>query len=48
MVLAVLSFFNLLGGIASISGSHVFVANAHYVVGDLRAWGWGSGAGGFR
>src|SRR4029077_7431613 len=20
--------------------SHVFVANAHYVIGDLRAWGW--------
>ena len=27
-------------GIAAIANSHVFVANAHYVIGDLRAWGW--------
>jgi hypothetical protein len=39
-VLAVLGFFNLLDGIAAIANSHVFVANAHYVVGGLRAWGW--------
>jgi hypothetical protein len=40
VVLSVLGFFNLLDGIAAISRSHVFVANAHYVVGNLRAWGW--------
>ena len=40
VVLAVLGFFNLLDGIAAISRSHVFVANAHYAVGNLRAWGW--------
>jgi hypothetical protein len=40
VALAVLGLFNLLDGIAAISRSHVFVANAHYVVGDLRAWGW--------
>ena len=33
-------FFNMLYGIAAIANSHVFVAGAHYVVGDLRAWGW--------
>ena len=27
-------------GIAAIANSHVFVANAHYVFGNLRAWGW--------
>src|SRR5260370_25871527 len=27
-------------GIAGIANSHVFVANAHYVFGNLRAWGW--------
>ena len=32
-------FFNMLYGIAAIAHSHVFVANAHYVIGDLRAWG---------
>jgi hypothetical protein len=40
VVLAVLGFFNLLDGIAAISRSYVFVANAHYVFGSLRAWGW--------
>ena len=33
-------FFNMLYGIAAIAHSHVFVANAQYVIGDLRAWGW--------
>ena len=28
------------GRIAAIANSHVFVAGAHYVIGDLRAWGW--------
>ena len=27
-------------GIAAIADSHVFTASAHYVVGNLRAWGW--------
>jgi hypothetical protein len=40
VLLAVVGFFNLLYGIAAVANSHVFVANAHYVVGDLRAWGW--------
>ncbi len=40
VVLAVAGFFNLIYGIAAIANSHVFVANAHYVFGGLRAWGW--------
>ena len=40
ILLFVDGFFNMLYGIAAIANSHVFVANAHYVVGDLRAWGW--------
>ncbi len=36
----VAGFFNMIYGIAAIANSHVFVANAHYVIGDLRAWGW--------
>jgi hypothetical protein len=40
VVLLVLGFFNMLYGIAAIANSHVFTANAHYVFGDLRAWGW--------
>ena len=40
ILLLVIGFFNMLYGIAAIANSHVFVANAHYVIGDLRVWGW--------
>src|SRR5450631_1545206 len=36
----VVSCFNLIYGIAAIANSHVFTANAHYVFGSLRIWGW--------
>ena len=39
-LLVTVGFFNLIDGIAAIADSHVFIANAHYVVGDLRLWGW--------
>ena len=40
ILLLVAGFFNMIYGIAAIAQSHVFVANAHYVFGNLRAWGW--------
>ena len=40
ILLAVIGFFNMLYGIAAIANSHVFTANAHYVFGSLRTWGW--------
>ena len=40
VLLLVIGFFNLIDGIAAIANSHVFIANAHYVFGDLRTWGW--------
>jgi hypothetical protein len=40
IMLAVIGCFNLIYGIAAIANSHVFVADAHYVVGNLRGWGW--------
>jgi hypothetical protein len=40
ILLLIVGFFNMIYGIAAIANSHVFVANAHYVFGDLRAWGW--------
>ncbi len=40
VLVAMVGFFNLLDGIAAIANSHIFVGNARYVVGDLRAWGW--------
>ena len=39
-VLGWVGSFNLMYGIAAIANSHVFVANAHYVFGNLRTWGW--------
>ena len=39
-LLVTVGFFNLIDGIAAIANSHIFIANAHYVVGDLRLWGW--------
>jgi len=39
-LLVTVGFFNLIDGIAAVANSHVFIANAHYVVGDLRLWGW--------
>jgi hypothetical protein len=39
-LLAVVASFNVIEGIAAIARSHIFIANAHYVIGDLRAWGW--------
>lgn len=40
ILLLVVGFFNMIYGIVAIANSHVFVANAHYVFGDLRTWGW--------
>jgi len=39
-MLVIIGCFNLIYGIAAIANSHVFVANAHYVFGNLRTWGW--------
>jgi hypothetical protein len=40
ILLVVIGCFNLIQGIAAIANSHVFVANAHYVFANQRAWGW--------
>ena len=40
VMLLVVGIFNVIDGIAAIANSHLFVANAHCVIGDLRAWGW--------
>ena len=40
VLLGVVGIFNLIDGIAAVARSHIFIANAHYVIGDLRAWGW--------
>ena len=40
VLLLVAGFWNMIYGIAAIANSHVFVANAHYVFGNQRTWGW--------
>jgi hypothetical protein len=40
VLLLTLGVFNMIDGIAAINRAHFYVANAHYVFGDLRAWGW--------
>ena len=40
ILVGVLGFANLLDGIAAVAKSSVFIGNARYVFGDLRAWGW--------
>jgi hypothetical protein len=40
VLLVIVGCFNLIYGIAAIANAHVFVANAHYVFGGLRSWGW--------
>jgi hypothetical protein len=39
-LLGVAGTFNMIDGITAVARSHVFVADAHYVIGDLRTWGW--------
>jgi sulfite exporter TauE/SafE len=40
VLMVIIGCFNLIYGIAAIANSHVFTANAHYVFGSLRTWGW--------
>ena len=40
VLLVIVGCFNLIYGIAAVANSQVFTANAHYVFGDLRTWGW--------
>ena len=40
VMLLVAGFWNLIQGITAIGRSHIYVASAHYVFGDLRSWGW--------
>src|ERR1700761_2355532 len=39
-LLATLGTLNILDGIAAASNSQFFVRHAHYLLGDLGAWGW--------
>lgn len=40
VLLLALGTLNFIEGIAAIGNAHFFVANTHYIAGDLNAWGW--------
>jgi hypothetical protein len=40
VLLVVVATLNIIDGIAAISKSKFFVANAQYVISDLHTWGW--------
>lgn len=40
VMIVVVAILNIIDGIAAISRSKFFVANAQYVLSDLRTWGW--------
>ena len=40
VMIIVVAILNIIDGIAAISRSKFFVANAQYVLSDLRTWGW--------
>jgi hypothetical protein len=40
VLLLILGTINAIEGIAAIGSAHFFVANTHYIIGDLKTWGW--------
>jgi hypothetical protein len=40
VLLAISAALNIIWGIAAISESHFFVANTHFILTDLKTWGW--------
>jgi len=40
VLLTISGALNIIWGVAAISESHFFVANAHYIVSSLNTWGW--------
>jgi hypothetical protein len=40
ILLGIAGVLNVIWGIAAISESHFFVANTHYIISELKTWGW--------
>lgn len=40
VLLLIVGTLNIIEGIAAIDKANFFVANTHYIAGDLSAWGW--------
>jgi hypothetical protein len=40
VVIAIAGTLNIIYGVAAIAESHFYVANTHFVISDLKTWGW--------
>jgi hypothetical protein len=40
ILLGISGVLNVIWGIAAIAESHFFVLNTHYILSDLKTWGW--------
>ncbi len=40
ILLGISGVLNIIWGIAAISESHFFVLNTHYIISELKTWGW--------
>ena len=40
VLLMIGGILNIVYGIAAIGNAHFFIANTHYIAGDLKTWGW--------
>jgi uncharacterized membrane protein (DUF2068 family) len=40
IILMIAGTLNFVYGIAAIANSHFYAANTHYVISDLKTWGW--------
>jgi len=40
VLLLIVGTINFIEGIAAIGNAHFFIANTHYIAGDLKTWGW--------
>ena len=40
IMLFLIGFFNIIYGVAGIGNSNIFAGDAHYVIANLRTWGW--------
>jgi hypothetical protein len=40
VLLLILGTLNFIEGLAAIGNAHFFTANAHYIFGSLKTWGW--------
>ncbi len=40
ILISVSAVLNIIWGIAAISESHFFIGNTHYILSELKTWGW--------